>query len=239
MSNKLRITLGILLLVAIFLIVRVISAVGGRLKNSDNTTIVRSQGTASIGRSVDLTDLYEDEDADGLSDAQETRFESDTRKADTDGDGFVDGEEAISGYSPIKNGDGEKLIPDNATKGFTDKLIAGIYAGDLNPEKTDSTSINKNLSLVALTTLADAQKKLSPDLSYISKSNRTGNSLEEKERYLQQVAKVFDDVFANYYSTYPRLMAKGMQAIADDQIDVVQSSFHQLAVASNEKYAIA
>ena len=46
-----------------------------------------------------------DSDNDGLIDEEELSFETDDQVADTDGDGFLDGLEVLSGYNPL--GDGE------------------------------------------------------------------------------------------------------------------------------------
>jgi len=49
-----------------------------------------------------------DQDGDGLSDRMELNFKSNILKADTDGDGYTDGEEIKSGYDP-NNGNNAKL----------------------------------------------------------------------------------------------------------------------------------
>jgi len=45
-----------------------------------------------------------DTDKDGLSDADETKYGSDSLNKDTDGDGYNDGEEVSAGYDPLKPG---------------------------------------------------------------------------------------------------------------------------------------
>lgn len=49
-----------------------------------------------------------DFDGDGLSDSLELRFKTDIKNKDTDGDGFLDGEEVYGGYDPL-SGEGAKL----------------------------------------------------------------------------------------------------------------------------------
>ena len=46
-----------------------------------------------------------DRDNDCLIDEEELSFDTDDQVADTDGDGFLDGLEVLSGYNPL--GDGE------------------------------------------------------------------------------------------------------------------------------------
>lgn len=70
----------------------------------------------------------EDQDQDGLTDALETVYGTDPNKADTDGDGFKDGDEVEKGYNP--NGEGKLYIPgplltlpDNQTNQVSDVQI--------------------------------------------------------------------------------------------------------------------
>ncbi|PKL57500.1 MAG: hypothetical protein CVV34_07170, partial [Methanomicrobiales archaeon HGW-Methanomicrobiales-5] len=46
-----------------------------------------------------------DLDQDGLSDAWEIKFRTDSRNPDTDGDGYKDGEEVDRGFNPAEGGD--------------------------------------------------------------------------------------------------------------------------------------
>lgn len=50
-----------------------------------------------------------DSDMDGLPDDLEKRLGTDPNKADTDGDGFSDGEEVKNGYNPLGDGELEKI----------------------------------------------------------------------------------------------------------------------------------
>jgi len=73
----------------------------------------REQGNnkASLGEAVSLSaenqttySFYKDDDIDGLSNAEEVIFGSSINVTDTDGDGYLDGEEVRNGYDPIKAG---------------------------------------------------------------------------------------------------------------------------------------
>jgi flagellar basal body-associated protein FliL len=48
--------------------------------------------------------MSQDSDADGLTDVEEDLYETEKRKPDTDGDGFIDGQEIIGGYNPKSAG---------------------------------------------------------------------------------------------------------------------------------------
>ena len=65
---------------------------------------------------LDPQQYIEDADKDGLYIIWERFFSTDPKKSDTDGDGFLDGEEVRSGYNP--NGEGKIL---NTLK-WTDEL---------------------------------------------------------------------------------------------------------------------
>ena len=54
--------------------------------------------------------LHSDNDNDGLDFLQEHTYGTDPDSADTDGDGYKDGEEVESGYNPI--GEGKMLSQD-------------------------------------------------------------------------------------------------------------------------------
>lgn len=53
--------------------------------------------------SNDLPDSL-DSDADGLTDAEELIYRTDVNRSDTDGDGYLDGAEALNGYNPLGAG---------------------------------------------------------------------------------------------------------------------------------------
>jgi hypothetical protein len=52
---------------------------------------------------------FKDSDNDGLRDWEEELFHTDPRNPDTDGDGYLDGEEVDSGYNPLIKSPGDKL----------------------------------------------------------------------------------------------------------------------------------
>jgi hypothetical protein len=71
----------------------------------------QSNNKASLGDAVSSTtenqttySFYKDDDIDGLSNAEEVIFGSSIGATDTDGDGYLDGEEVRNGYDPIKAG---------------------------------------------------------------------------------------------------------------------------------------
>lgn len=70
-----------------------------------------------------------DPDEDGLTNAEERHYGTDTTKADTDGDGFKDSEEVRNGYNPLGTG---KLDSDN--DGFPDPDERKFGTDPFNPD---------------------------------------------------------------------------------------------------------
>lgn len=62
-----------------------------------------------VTSSVLTTSARSDGDKDGLTKIQEQEYKTDLLSADTDGDGYPDGREVASGYSPIRNESAIKL----------------------------------------------------------------------------------------------------------------------------------
>jgi hypothetical protein len=56
--------------------------------------------------------IFQDTDQDGLSNEEEKLYGTDSRKTDTDGDGYSDGVEVQSGYDPLRPAPGDKIVPD-------------------------------------------------------------------------------------------------------------------------------
>lgn len=87
-----------------------------------------------------------DTDGDGLSDYEETYWNTDFKNPDTDGDGFKDGEEVLSGHSPTKKGPDDFLNNKaNLTEKASSLLLGGLVTGDLDP-----TSPNYEAAITAL-----------------------------------------------------------------------------------------
>lgn len=77
----------------------------------------------------------EDVDQDGLADAWEEVFQTDPRRADTDGDGFFDGEEIRQGFDPRQSGGARLKETDADEDGLTDRFE---FLFKTNPRAQDS-----------------------------------------------------------------------------------------------------
>jgi hypothetical protein len=56
--------------------------------------------------------IFLDSDQDGLSDVEEKTYGTDPNNADTDGDGYTDGNEVKAGYDPLRPAPGDKIVAD-------------------------------------------------------------------------------------------------------------------------------
>lgn len=140
-------------------------------------------------------DITLDADQDGLSDNDESYWETDFKNPDTDKDGFLDGEEITSGHDPTKPGpdDIQLSLKTNLSEKITDLAIAGLIEGSLKPGSPD---YDKSLSDIAEYAINDTLSNLlPPDLSGLaivdsSKENQNSYAKKTKEilRQLIQTA---------------------------------------------------
>jgi hypothetical protein len=63
----------------------------------------------AMAENKNASSLFLDSDQDRLTDQEERMIGTDPMKADTDGDGYSDGKEVESGYSPLKPAPGDKI----------------------------------------------------------------------------------------------------------------------------------
>ena len=97
-----------------------------------------SKTTANALNALAQEPSCSDQDGDGLCDYDETYWNTDFKNPDTDGDGFKDGEEVLSGHDPAKKGPDDFLNnKQNLTERAGNLLLGGIATGDLNPNSTN------------------------------------------------------------------------------------------------------
>lgn len=113
----------------------------GRGSASQLADILSGKSTTLQACEPNPGDANKDADNDGLKDWQEVQiYKSDPCKPDTDGDGYLDGEEVASGYDPTKKAPGDELpgttpktprpLPENLTEALRQNL-----ADQLNQNK--------------------------------------------------------------------------------------------------------
>jgi len=93
-----------------------------------------------------LEAVDQDVDKDGLTNREESYWNTDFQNPDTDGDGYLDGEEIASGHNPSKAGPDDALLD---AKNITNKsgalLVAGLSEGSL---KTSSPRFDKSVDSI-------------------------------------------------------------------------------------------
>src|SRR3990167_7444445 len=97
MSNKLKFVLGVLVVGAGFFVYRTASFL-----IPDKTKTALEQRIAQAPLTATISEQLRDSDLDGLPDLRETDYNTNIHKNDTDGDGYLDGEEVISSHDPTK-----------------------------------------------------------------------------------------------------------------------------------------
>lgn len=138
MSGKLKMTLVILVLTAPVSLWYLWSL------TQPGTPSLDTRG-AAILETFDLTD---DADGDGLSNRDENLWRTDWQNPDSDGDGYLDGEEVLAGHDPTIRGPNDFLDPSKNLTEYTSTLVlGGILSGDIA-----TNSLNRQL---ALTQVAD------------------------------------------------------------------------------------
>lgn len=135
MTSKIKVFVGFLALVALFSVYNVFNSLS---KKTANFTTKNLSGTLSFA-------IDEDTDKDGLTNKEESYWNTDFQNPDTDGDGFVDGEEVASGHDPTKHGSDDKIFTNNLTERLSNLTLSGIVEGSLRP---DNPNFNKSVNLV-------------------------------------------------------------------------------------------
>lgn len=128
-SNKIKGLITVLLLSAVISVYQ--------LTDSINTKPL----TQAALESEILEAIGSDADHDGLSDREESYWNTDFQNPDTDGDGFLDGEEVASGHDPTIPGPDDKITfddtPQNITQKLSSVLVSGLYEGSLKSNSSD------------------------------------------------------------------------------------------------------
>jgi len=144
-----------------------------------------------------------DDDHDGLTNKEETKYKTDPRNKDTDGDGFADGEEILAERDPLKSGPDDKLndvnandpiaqINQNMTSAIGLKLFTGLQTNQIFSDDTyDQISNFLNPSLISEIKNSFQPPEISiNDLQLIS-----DNSQEAIKKYSETVAQIIKNNF--------------------------------------------
>ncbi|MEA2113751.1 MAG: hypothetical protein U9P63_03825 [Patescibacteria group bacterium] len=76
---------------------------------------IRANFLEQVACDINKEEIIDDADYDGLTDWEEKIYKTDPDNPDTDGDGYLDGEEVASGYDPTKKAPNDKLTNEENT----------------------------------------------------------------------------------------------------------------------------
>lgn len=197
MSTKLKIVLGLLLLVAGFLIVRV----GSSFYNSAKTAALISQTLTTPAPEENF--LTKDSDGDGLSDRDEIIYATDMFNKDTDGDGYWDGEEITTGYDPIDadsnpKTDKKSMLPISQSANLTDRLLNLSVAYTINDSGNfDPAQVTDEQYADILQSISDeaALSLFVPPLADSDIKITEDNSPETIKKYLNSITVIIEEGF--------------------------------------------
>ncbi len=132
-------------------------------------------------------DTLQDADLDGLSDSDESYWNTDFQNPDSDGDGFTDGEEVASGHDPIEPGPDDLILNLNLTSKVANLAVAGLVEGSLQP---DSPEYIQSLSDLSFTIIDDGLRSLTPsDPSHIA---IVDSSKTNQQQYVYASEKIWE-----------------------------------------------
>ena len=164
--------INIFLVIFIILIVGLIS--GYAILKSKNT---KADMLEQLAQNFNMDNVINDYDFDGLSDWEEEIYKTSPTNPDTDGDGYLDGEEVASGFDPTKKAPNDKLQDEASQQigeglarpepGNLSQMIGYLLSGQLkagqmpliNTEDVDS--IDQNVMDAMDESIMEAIKKAS------------------------------------------------------------------------------
>lgn len=159
-----------------------------------------------LGVAKPLLSPEEDVDQDGLSNTDESYWNTDFQNPDTDHDGYLDGEEVVSGFDPRESASdprGDSLsdtvygtvkviqagdfMDVNLTDNVSGLLAGGIAAGDLTREADEDLRFNA-LSVLTDSTIEDFYKSL-PVID-LDSTKIVESTNENQVKYLNSLAEI-------------------------------------------------
>lgn len=181
--------------------------------------------TGSIFEAVD-----QDEDKDGLTNREESYWNTDFENPDSDSDGFLDGEEVASGHDPLIPGPDDIIDNGNFTYKLSNLTLAGLYEGSLKP---DDPNYQQSLEDMAVLIMNEANQTLSPKLSP-EEFHLTDPSNDNQETYLNRTSFLFQN-FIKIYSNQLVGLRKNLNLIGSKGFDNKETVFPFQVTASELK----
>jgi hypothetical protein len=165
---------GLAILAAIFLVYLGFKGIKFNLEPNLNKFNIES-----INR---LAKVSDDADNDGLKDTEESYWNTDPNNPDSDGDGYLDGEEVVTGHNPLIPSPEDKIDYGlNLTERLSEVTLSGLIEGSLKPS---NSSFNDSVNLVIDDLLNQSELKLPKRLYQF---NVVENSPENIKEYIEKI----------------------------------------------------
>ena len=141
------------------------------------------------GAGQPLPALEDDTDHDGLPDSEESYWNTDFENPDTDGDGFLDGEEVISQHDPTIPAPNDALVDSNITQKIADLTLGGLIEGSL---KVSDPNFEGSVDDLTLAVTNEGLVSFIPSLD-ISQVKTIESTKESQDLYMQQTSIIWED----------------------------------------------
>lgn len=162
-----------------------------------------SQNGANINQILSLASNQIDTDKDGLSDWEESLYGTDLNSPDSDGDGYLDGEEVISKRDPLKRGPDDFLSTDitintnNSTDNIS-KLIIENYVKILQEQGSSDLTLDQLNDLLDKSLNDEESIKfneaLKSELYYFIPANLDNNISASKDNSEKNIKKYWTEM---------------------------------------------
>jgi hypothetical protein len=156
-----------------------------------------------------LRNLTNDSDQDGLGDTEESLWETDFQNPDTDGDGFLDGEEVASKHDPRTPGPNDKILDSSSPQNVTNK-IAGLIVGGFSEGSLKSDSPQQNKAIGQLAEELENQSKINSaaavkiDFTF----STTDDSSANIQKYANQISPEITEIAGKLPKNYRDILIK-------------------------------
>ena len=115
------------------------------------------------------------------------------------------------------------------------RLVAGVYSGDLNPGTGDKTKYDTGVNSLTFATIDDALKALTPKL--VEGTIVTDDDTKQaKEKYLQNVSHLLEGPFLDSFMQQPQTMNKAVNLWARGDYDGASKIFEDLSLKFTTAY---
>jgi len=142
-----------------------------------------------------LAVLDSDTDHDGLPDSEESYWDTDFENPDTDGDGFLDGEEVASRHDPTIPGPNDSLVDANLTEKVANLALGGLLEGSL---KLDNASFETSVESLTLSVMDDGLVSFIPEID-LSQIKTNAFTKENQDIYYKQASAILEKFIKALY----------------------------------------